>query len=193
MDDALLVRGFERARDLPRVGDRVVDRHRPRRELLRQRLALDELEHERADAIRFDEAVNRRDVGMIECGERVRFLPQPRHPIVVSGCVRRLDGEHFECDIPVEREIAGLVDLSHAAAADQVTDAEVQKDIAGRPAVVGEHGATVEQSVRCLVGPQHPFDGRPQRGVVAAGVTQQAIALGARPCPAQTRKSRAPA
>ena len=83
MDDAPLVRGFQRARDLPGVSDRLVERHRSLRESFRQRLAVDEFEHECADAIRFNEAVNRRDVRMIECGERVRFLPQPRHPIVV--------------------------------------------------------------------------------------------------------------
>ena len=71
------------------------------------------------------------------------------------------------------------------------SDSEVQKYIAGRPAVAGEHGATIEQGMRRLVGPQHPFDGRPQRGVITARVVQQAIAIGGRPSPAQTRKSRA--
>jgi hypothetical protein len=83
MDDAVLVRDFERPRDLPRVSKRVVQRHPSLPKPLVERLAIDELEHESTDPFRFNEAVNRRDVRMIQCGERLGFLTQPRHPIGV--------------------------------------------------------------------------------------------------------------
>ena len=49
MDDALLVRGFERLRDLPRDRQRFVERKSsPSRDPIGERLALDQLQDERA-------------------------------------------------------------------------------------------------------------------------------------------------
>ena len=48
MDDALLVRGFERVGDLPRDRERLVCRHRLAGNALGERLALDQLHHEGA-------------------------------------------------------------------------------------------------------------------------------------------------
>ena len=62
MDDALLVRRFEADRDLSRDADGVLERDRTGRDAIRQRRPLDQLEDERADAVRFLEAVNGRDV-----------------------------------------------------------------------------------------------------------------------------------
>ena len=50
MDDALLVRRFERFGDLSGDRQRLVDRHRPLRNAVRQGRALDELHHERLHA-----------------------------------------------------------------------------------------------------------------------------------------------
>ena len=50
MDDALLVRGFERVGDLLRDRQRFVERDRAARDALRQILALDEFHHERGAA-----------------------------------------------------------------------------------------------------------------------------------------------
>ena len=47
MDDALLVRGFERLGDLPRDRQRLVERNRPPRDAVGERRSLDELHHER--------------------------------------------------------------------------------------------------------------------------------------------------
>jgi hypothetical protein len=115
---------------------------------------------------------------MIECGERVRFLPQPYHPMVVSSRVH-LDWQDFECDIPVQREIAGPIDFSHPATADQLDDSEVEKRVARRPSFAGDHRATVEQGVWHLVNAQHPLDGCPERVVLTARGVQQASAIGA--------------
>jgi hypothetical protein len=49
MDDALLVRRFERVSDLLRDGQRLGDRDRPARHALCEVLALDEFHHKCAD------------------------------------------------------------------------------------------------------------------------------------------------
>jgi hypothetical protein len=66
VDDALLVRRFECARDLPGDGHRLVDRNGPLPDAVRQRWAVDELHHQRLRGARSLETVNDGDVGMIE-------------------------------------------------------------------------------------------------------------------------------
>ena len=85
MDDALLVRGFERLGDLLRDLKRLVDRDRAARNALRQIVALDEFHHERRDARALFEAVDGGDVRMIQRGEDFGFAMEPCEPIVVSG------------------------------------------------------------------------------------------------------------
>ena len=50
MDDAALVRRVERVGELPSDVQRLADRQRPAREPVGERLAFDELEHERVHA-----------------------------------------------------------------------------------------------------------------------------------------------
>ena len=60
MDDALLVRGFERLGDLFRDRQRLVERNRAPRDAVRQRRPFDEFQHERRHAAGVFEAVDRR-------------------------------------------------------------------------------------------------------------------------------------
>ncbi len=69
MDDPLLVRGLQRFGDLPRDRQRLVERHRALRDPIRERRPLHELQDERAYAVGVFEAVNGRDVRMVERGE----------------------------------------------------------------------------------------------------------------------------
>ena len=74
MDDALLVRGFERRRDLARDAQRLVERKSGRRartlrEQLGQRLAFDQLHHQ----VVGPDVVQRADVGMIQRRHRACF------------------------------------------------------------------------------------------------------------------------
>ena len=62
MDDAPLVRGFERVGDLFRDRQRFGQRYRTLRDPILKRLALDELENERMGLWSILEGVNRRDV-----------------------------------------------------------------------------------------------------------------------------------
>ena len=83
MDDAGLVRRFERFGHLFRDRQRLVDGDGAARDALREILALDELHHEGADAGRFFDAVQLRDVRMIERGQRLRFAFEPHETIGV--------------------------------------------------------------------------------------------------------------
>ena len=85
VDDALLVRGFERLGDLLRDGQRLVERDRAARDALRRVVALDEFHHERGHAAAFFEAVDGGDVRMIQRGEDFRFALEPREPIGISA------------------------------------------------------------------------------------------------------------
>ena len=67
MDDALLVRRFERVGDLPRDGQRLADRRcGPVAMPIGERVAVDELEDQRGRAVHVLEAVDRADVRMIQ-------------------------------------------------------------------------------------------------------------------------------
>ena len=86
MDDALLVRGFERLGDLLRDRQRFVERNRSARDALRQVLAFDQLHHQARVPLLLD-AVDVRDVRMIERREHFRFALEPRQPIAIVGDV----------------------------------------------------------------------------------------------------------
>ena len=66
MDDALLVRRFQRVGDLPRDGQRLTDRDVPPFEPIGERVAVDELEDERGRAIQVLDAVDGADVRVIQ-------------------------------------------------------------------------------------------------------------------------------
>ena len=71
MNDSLLVRRFERFGDLTGDGDDVGDRERGRQ--LIQGMALDQFHDERRSARRLFDAMDVRDVGMIERRQDVRL------------------------------------------------------------------------------------------------------------------------
>ena len=71
--DAGLVGDLDRLGDLAGDGQRFVHRDRAVREALRQILAFDEFEHEGPRRANLLEAVNLRNVRVIERGERLRF------------------------------------------------------------------------------------------------------------------------
>jgi hypothetical protein len=84
MNDALLVRGLKSFRDLFCDRQRFVDRDRPAPNALRQIVALDQFHHQRANAARFFEAVNVRDIRMVQGGERLCFAGEPGQSVGVA-------------------------------------------------------------------------------------------------------------
>ena len=63
--------------------------------------------------------VNRQDVRVIEGRGGARFVQEAAHPLRIAG---ELGAQHFQRDRAAEGRIDGLVDLAHAAAAQQVLD-----------------------------------------------------------------------
>ena len=115
MDDAVLVRGLERFSHLLRKRERVVDRNRTAGNALREIFSVDPLHDERVDVPgperRVDESVDVRDVGMAECGERLRLTGEAREAI---GIEREELGEDLDRNVTVQRAVVRTIDLPHA-------------------------------------------------------------------------------
>ena len=110
--DAGLVRRFQRVGHLSCDRQRLFDRDGAPRETLREIFTLDQLHHERADAGRLFNAIELRDVGMIERGERFRFAFEPHEAI---GVRREGLGQDLQRDVAIEARIAGAIHDAHSA------------------------------------------------------------------------------
>jgi len=95
MDDALLVRRVQRVGDLSADRNGLLDRQRwcrgagLARESIGERIAIDQFEHEGAHWCRFFEAVDRRDVRMIERGEQLGLAFESDQAVGIGGERRR--------------------------------------------------------------------------------------------------------
>ncbi len=126
VNDAALVRGLQRLRDLPADSQRVDERHGAVRDPLRERFARHQLHHDELGAVRFLEPVDRGDAGMVESREHARLPLEPRQSRRVA---RELLGQSLDRDLASQTGIVGPVDLSHAAGPQQVqnrVDAELR-------------------------------------------------------------------
>ena len=85
MDDPLLVRGLERLGDLLRDRQRLVDRNRALCNSVGERRPLDQLHHERTDAVGLLQAVDLRDVRMIQRRQRLGFALEARQPLGICA------------------------------------------------------------------------------------------------------------
>jgi hypothetical protein len=104
------MRCVERVSDLARDAERFGDGDQTRDDHVRQRGALDELEHERGEAIGFFEAVDRADVRMIERRQDPRFAREAREAL---GIAREHARQNLDRDVATELRIARAVDLAH--------------------------------------------------------------------------------
>ena len=83
MDDPLLVRRFEGFGDLLRDGQRLVHGNRTLRDAVGERRPLDQFHHESNRARALFQAVDLRDVWMVQRGERLGFAVEAREPLWV--------------------------------------------------------------------------------------------------------------
>ena len=79
-------------------------------------LALDELHDEGVDAVGVFEAVNDRDVRMVQRGEDFRFALESGHPFRVS---RERLGQDLDGDVAIEPRVARPIHFAHAAGAER--------------------------------------------------------------------------
>jgi hypothetical protein len=111
VNDAAFMRRFQRLGDLSRDGHRFLQSHRSLRDPIGERQPIDKLQNERARTAGVFDAVNMRDMGMIERGEHFRLTLKPRQAIAIGREGLR---EDLQGDVALETSIAGAVDLTHA-------------------------------------------------------------------------------
>ena len=119
MNDALLVSGFEGLGNLPGDGQRFVDGNRPEANAVSKRVSVHELQREGMDPVALLEAVDARDVRVIEGREHPGFALETRDSLGVCG-------EHLGQDLQrhtaLQPGILRQLDLAHAAGPDHVHD-----------------------------------------------------------------------
>ena len=115
MDDAQSMCGFDSFRDLLRDGHSFVERDRTFRDPIRKRRTLDELENERGRVAAVFEAVDVRDVRMVQRREHFRFTLEPRKPLRIGD--ERLR-QNFQRNVPLQLRVPRAVDLPHPARTD---------------------------------------------------------------------------
>ena len=104
-------------------------------------VALDQFHHERVDVrglILFDDAVDLRDVRVVERGQRLRFAREARDAIRI---VREHVGQDLDRDVAVQLRIARAIHLAHSAFAqlgDDLVRAEVCRASSWPPLGYGE-------------------------------------------------------
>ena len=86
---------------------------------VRQRRAVDQLHHERADAMRLFEPVDLRDVRMIERSQDLRFPFEAGEPFRIG---REGLGQDFDGNVAMEFRVRRPIHLAHAARANERDD-----------------------------------------------------------------------
>ena len=117
MDDAFLVCDLERFGNLSRHRERFRDRESRRgfADPLRQRDAVDALEHEKAEAVGLFDAVNCADVRVIQLRQHPRLALEARQAIAIDGQRARQD---LDRDLASELGVVRQIDFTHAACAE---------------------------------------------------------------------------
>ena len=115
MNHALLVRRFERLGNLLRDRQCLVNRNRALRNSVGERWPFDQLHYEPGHTIAFLQAVDDRDVGMIQRREDFGFALEPHQPLCVCRNGLRQD---LDRDLPLQVLVSGAIHLSHAADTD---------------------------------------------------------------------------
>jgi hypothetical protein len=110
------VRGLQTLGDLTGDRQRLVEKNRSACETLGQILAVHILERERDRAISFFEAMNRRDVGMIEGCQDLGFTAEARDAL---GILCEAGRKHFDRGVTIEPRIACAKHLAHPAGAER--------------------------------------------------------------------------
>ena len=107
MHDPSFMRVFESVDDLVENGKRFFERHGALRDAIGERWAL----HQFKDQSRAFQAVNRRDIRMIERGDQFCFALEASQTVrIASDAV----GQNLQRNLPLQAAITGPVDFAHA-------------------------------------------------------------------------------
>ena len=119
MDDALFVCCVERLSDLFRDGQCVVERYGTLRDAVGQSRTLDQLHHQTVRGAGVFDAVDVRDIRMIQRREHLRLAVKPCEPLGI----RRHDlREHLDGYVAIQLRVVRPVDLTHPSGAELGAD-----------------------------------------------------------------------
>jgi hypothetical protein len=124
MDDTLLMRGFERLRDLQSNSQRLFDWNRTAADPVGEGVAFDQFEHQEASLPDLLETVDRPDIRVIQRSEQPGLALEPGQSISVRGKLRR---QRLDRDVASQFRVAGSPDFAHAAAANGGDDVVVSE------------------------------------------------------------------
>ena len=116
MDDALPVCRLERVRDFDAEAEDLGERQRAARETCRQRLALEQFEHQIVDVVLAADVVQAADVRVVERGDGFGLAGEARAELGVGRQLRR---ENLHRDRAVQARVARPIHLAHAPGADE--------------------------------------------------------------------------
>ena len=119
MNDSSGVSSFHRLRDLFGDWQRLRHGQRTRHEEFGQRWTVDQFENQCLDGARLFDAVQCRDVGVVEGGEYARLALEPDETIGIACKRVRQD---LECHFATESRITSAIDLAHATGTDEGDD-----------------------------------------------------------------------
>ncbi len=119
MDQPVIVRRGEAARDLERDVDRLARRERPLVQTLAQGLALEKLGHEVGRSLVRAHIVEHENVGMVQGAGRARLLLEASETIRIGG---ERGGQHLDRDLTSQAGVARSIDLAHAPRAERRQD-----------------------------------------------------------------------
>ena len=129
MDDGAIVRSLQRVGDLPRDRQRVTNGKRTGSQTIGDRPSLHELHDEELGGISLFQAIERRDVWMVQTSEYLRLAAEPRDAFGVgSGC----RGQRFDGDVAAEARIPCAIHFAHPACAKRRDDFVWTQAISGR-------------------------------------------------------------
>jgi hypothetical protein len=119
MDDALLVRRRQAARDLRRDVDRRLHRQGAAGQPIAQRFAVQQFRDCEQLIVVNAGIEDREDVGVAQRSHRLRLALEARSPRRV---MRKAGRQHFDGDLALEADVAGTINFTHAAGTERTDD-----------------------------------------------------------------------
>jgi hypothetical protein len=116
MNDAFVVRCRQPMSDLNAHVDRPAKRYWAMPQLLFQSVSHQELRNQVGRTLEDAEAINRKDVGMVQGRGRLRLLLKTPQPV---GVFRNKGRKNFKRYVTLQNRVAGTINLAHSTRAQQ--------------------------------------------------------------------------
>ena len=146
VNDPLAVRCLQRLGNLARIIERLLNWQRTDSlDPLRQGFAFHQLKHEAVHVVGFFEAVDRRNVGTVECCERACFPPEAGQPLRIASKFR---GQGLDGYVATELAVVCAIHFAHTTGSQWRQDS-VWTELAADYGPAGRESVRVGQS-RCF-------------------------------------------